>query len=192
MVRIIIRKFIGQSDEDQYFKYGIAHATTANASDIYKTLAKSLAINFSREVTQLFNFYLSTTASPTAKSQLTKVDASTSLSSLSGTYVALYIEEAEQTDWVRGVRSKTNVDFTVQTTQIEVNGGDVLWGTVTDVTTAALITFYNNGCDIADLEYFCMGERGDIYRNISWPNVIPTKYFVDETKAYNVLDIHYF
>jgi hypothetical protein len=38
-----------------------------------------------------------------------------------------------------------------------------------------------------------MGERGDIYRNVGWPNVIPTKYLVvDETKDYDVLDIHYY
>ena len=44
---------------------------------------------------------------------------------------------------------------------------------------------------IADLEYFCMGERGDQYRGIGWPNIIPTKYMVDPTKEYATLDIHY-
>jgi hypothetical protein len=44
---------------------------------------------------------------------------------------------------------------------------------------------------IADLEYFCMGERGDVYRNINWPNSIPTKYLVDASKEYYVLNIHY-
>ena len=37
-----------------------------------------------------------------------------------------------------------------------------------------------------------MGERGDQYRNIGWPNSIPTKYLVDPTASYNVLDIHYY
>jgi hypothetical protein len=54
--------------------------------------------------------------------------------------------------------------------------------------TAALI---GHGEILADLEYFCMGERGDIYRNVGWPNVIPTTYLVDPTKTYDVIDIHY-
>ena len=37
-----------------------------------------------------------------------------------------------------------------------------------------------------------MGERGDQYRNMGWPNVIPTKYLVDPSKEYDVLNIHYF
>ena len=48
-----------------------------------------------------------------------------------------------------------------------------------------------NGYKMADLEYFCMGERGDQYRNVLWPKSIPTKYFVDPTKEYYCLDIHY-
>ena len=47
------------------------------------------------------------------------------------------------------------------------------------------------GQKIADLEYFCMGERGDQYRNAGWPNVIPTKYLVDPTAEYDLYTIHY-
>jgi hypothetical protein len=36
-----------------------------------------------------------------------------------------------------------------------------------------------------------MGERGDQYRNINWPNSIQTKYFVNPTSTYYCLDIHY-
>jgi len=48
-----------------------------------------------------------------------------------------------------------------------------------------------NGKQIADLEYFLMGERGDMYRHLGWPNYVPTKYLVDPTAAYDVIDIHY-
>ncbi len=41
------------------------------------------------------------------------------------------------------------------------------------------------------MEYFYMGERGDQYRNIGWPNVISTKYLVDPTAEYNTIDLHY-
>lgn len=36
-----------------------------------------------------------------------------------------------------------------------------------------------------------MGERGDQYRGKGWPNVIPTKYLVDPTQQYHVLELHY-
>ncbi len=36
-----------------------------------------------------------------------------------------------------------------------------------------------------------VGERGDQYRKIGWPNNIDTTYLVDPTVKYNVIDIHY-
>ena len=36
-----------------------------------------------------------------------------------------------------------------------------------------------------------MGERGDQYRNIGWPNSIHTEYLVDVSQNYNAIDIHY-
>ena len=63
-----------------------------------------------------------------------------------------------------------------------------VWGTAEEVASKGSI---DNGHNIADLEYFCMGERGDQYRNIGWPNVIKTKYLVDPEKKYNTIDIHY-
>ena len=36
-----------------------------------------------------------------------------------------------------------------------------------------------------------MGERGDQYREIGFPNYIPTTYLVDPSKEYNVLDLHF-
>jgi hypothetical protein len=36
-----------------------------------------------------------------------------------------------------------------------------------------------------------MGERGDQYRMVGWPHYIPTKYLLDPSKEYNVLEIHY-
>ena len=36
-----------------------------------------------------------------------------------------------------------------------------------------------------------MGERGDQYRKIGWPNTIPTTYLVDPSKEYNTIDIEF-
>ena len=83
--------------------------------------------------------------------------------------------------------AQTPVYFTVQPVAVMVNGDERIWATVTESTNSTIA----NGKKIADLEYFCMGERGDMYRNIGWPNSIHTEYLVDVSKNYNAIDIHY-
>ena len=183
ILRIVFRQYVGMSDEDQYFKYGMVHAYAGmTASDFYKKLALSLAKNFSREVVPLVKFTLTN-----SEDEAVPVDATTKESSLTETYTALVIDEVEQ-PWRLGIMEQTPVYFTVQPTTITVNGGERIWGTVEDTDPAGTI---DNGKKIADLEYFCMGERGDIYRGVGFPNNIPTTYLVDPTVKYNVIDIHY-
>lgn len=183
ILRIVFRQYVGMSDEDQYFKYGMVHAYAGMAaSDFYKKLALSLAKNFSREVVPLVKFTLTN-----SEDEAVPVDATTKESSLTETYTALVIDEVEQ-PWRLGIMEQTPVYFTVQPTTITVNGDERIWGTVEDTDPAGTI---DNGKKIADLEYFCMGERGDIYRGVGFPNNIPTTYLVDPTVKYNVIDIHY-
>ena len=183
ILRIVFRQYVGMSDEDQYFKYGMVHAYAGmTASDFYKKLALSLAKNFSREVVPLVKFTLTNSADVAVP-----VDATTKESSLTETYTALVIDEVEQ-PWRLGIMEQTPVYFTVQPTTITVNGDERIWGTVEDTDSTSTIA---NGKKIADLEYFCMGERGDIYRGVGFPNNIPTTYLVDPTVKYNVIDIHY-
>lgn len=183
ILRIVFRQYVGMSDEDQYFKYGMVHAYTGmTASDFYKKLALSLAKNFSREVVPLVKFTLTNSANAAVP-----VDATTKESSLTETYTALVIDEVEQ-PWRLGIMEQTPVYFTVQPTTITVNGDERIWGIVEDTDSTSTIA---NGKKIADLEYFCMGERGDIYRGVGFPNNIPTTYLVDPTIKYNVIDIHY-
>lgn len=63
-----------------------------------------------------------------------------------------------------------------------------------DTTVLATVPDYyiKDGKMIADLEYFCMGERGDIYRMKGWPNFIETRYLVKPDKEYDVVDIHHY
>ena len=99
----------------------------------------------------------------------------------------MVIEEVEQ-PWVLGMMPQAFIPFTIQPTTIVYNGDEVIWGTVTKVTSTKKV---ENGHNIADLEYFCMGARGDQYRGMGYPNIIPTTYLVDSTKKYDTLDIHY-
>ena len=183
ILKIAFRQFAGMSDEDIYTKFGMVHATAnMSASDFYKELALSLVKNFSREATQLVKFTL-TDGEDTA----VPVTAATKASDLAGTYKALVIDEVEQ-DWVLGVKPQEAVYFDVLPGTITVDGDETIWGKVEDTESEGTV---KNGKLIADLEYFCMGERADIYRGVGFPNNIPTKYMVDASKEYHVLDIHY-
>lgn len=183
ILRISFRQFFGMSDGDQYFKSGAVHAyKDMTAAQFYAKMVDSLNANFFREVGSYkdsegwHNKYLKFEASDTG----------------------ITITELPQ-DWVLGTQAQEPVYFTVDPTTIFFDGEDVIWGTVTDatpkkseiVTTGDNANAIGNGKKIADLEWFCMGERGDRYRGINWPNNIPTTYLVDPTKEYNTLEIHY-
>lgn len=182
VLRVAFRQYIGLSEEDQYFKYGFVKVTEGmTASDFYKNLAISLAKNVFNETTPLINVYVNNGSADT------QVTGTTKLTDLTGTYTKMVIEEVEQ-PWVLGMMPQAFIPFTIQPTTIVYNGDEVIWGTVTKVTSTKKV---ENGHNIADLEYFCMGARGDQYRGMGYPNIIPTTYLVDPTKKYDTLDIHY-
>lgn len=188
ILRLAFRQYIGLSEEDQYFKYGEVIARSGmTASDFYKKMAISLAKNLENktESTPLVNIYLNTATGGAD----VPVTATTKESDLSKSdYNKIIIEEAEQ-PWVLGMMPQAFIPFTPQFLTITVDGEDRLWGVATVVTPEKTVP---DGHLIADLEYFCMGARGDIYRGMGYPNIIKTTYLVDPSAAYDVLDIHYF
>ena len=181
ILHINFRQYASLGDQDIYVKHGAVRIFKGmTASDFYREMAISLAKNFSRELTPLVKIHL------TADLGLTEVKPSDTKETLVDTYTSLVIVEAEQ-EWVLGIKPQESVYFDVVPTTIIEDGEEVTWG----VTEEDVADTVGNGKLIADLEYFCMGERGDVYRNIGWPNTVPTKYLVDATKEYDVLDIHY-
>lgn len=182
ILNINIRQYIGMSDRNQTVKYGAVRAYKGmNASEFYLKMAKSLALNFSREVAPLLKFYVTTSTAAT------EVTASTDISKLTGTYTGIKITEAEQ-EWILGVKPQEPVYYEVSSATVKVDGDELMWATVTQ----SVVDGSHNGKEIADLEYFCMGDRGDVYRNIGWPQVMNTKYLVDPSVPYDTIDIHYF
>lgn len=196
ILRVNFFEWIGVDPRYQYVKDGCVHATAEMVTaplKFYQAMVDSLNLCFSRELgsNKTSNPYL-------------KFEASAN---------GITITEKEQ-GWSLGTVKQERVHFEVQPTTVYVNGEDKIWGTVTDVTPAKYVKDTNsesstygqmipnggivigtnaigNGKKIADLEWFCMGERGDQYRNVGWPNVIPTKYMVDASKQYNVLELHF-
>ena len=184
LLRLAFRQYVGLSPEDQYWKFGMVHAVSGmKASDFYKAMALSLARNIAREATPLVTIYL-----VTDKLAYTTVTIDTNPATLTDTYIGIQIEQVAQ-DWILGVMPQGYIPFAVQPTNITFEGDERIWGTVTTVTP---INFVQNGHDIADLEYFTMGARGDFYRNMGWPNGIHTTYLVDPTQKYDTLDISYY
>lgn len=182
LLNINIRQYIGMSDRNQTVKFGAVRAFRGmTASKFYVQMAKSLALNFSREVAPLLKFYVITASAET------EVTASTDVTKLTGTYTGIRIKEAEQ-EWIRGIKAQEPVYYEVSSTFINVDGEELMWASVTK----EVVEGSHNGKEIADLEYFCMGDRGDVYRNIGWPQVINTKYLVDPSVPYSTIDIHYF
>lgn len=183
ILKIAFRQFAGMSDEDIYTKFGMVHGKSGmTAAEFYRDLAISLAKNFSKEATELVKFFVATAEGKTEVTSASKAE------DLDGAYTHLLIEEVEQ-EWTLGVKPQVPVYFDVLVGTItDINSDEVAWGTVTKVASPGSV---NNGKKIADLEYFCMGERADYYRNANWPNNIPTEYLVDAAQPYDVLDIHY-
>lgn len=184
VLSINFKNFFSSGDASQYFKDAGVHATASmSASDFYKAMVNSLNASFSREpgATKTSNPYLKFSWKPNATTATTAD--------------AIVIEELPQ-EWALGTKKARRIMFDVFPSTVYTGGDDLVWGIVTDATPAkaAAVVGTNavgNGQQIADLEWFCMGERGDQYRMKGWPNVIPTKYLVDPTKQYNVLEIHY-
>lgn len=168
IVRIYIHNYLAPGDAHTAIKYGAVHATAGmKPAEFYTKLAESLTQNFSREVTPLLTF--------------TPGDS------------GVTVKEVEQ-PWVLGTKSQEAVNFEVVPTTVLVDGDEVIWAAVNDEGKVAITdstTVIGNGKKIADLEYFCMGERGDQYRKVAGINALPVEYMVDPTKDYDVLDIHY-
>ena len=163
-VKIVISQFQDMAEDSLYYKYGIAHCGKNDTPEtIVARLVESLKKNFAREAEPVFEF--------------------------THTSSSLVITEVEP-KWVLGTYPQRPVDFEVSVDTIVADGAEGPWG---EVTIANSDNSYPNSKKIADFEWFCMGERGDQYRNYGWPNVIPTKYMVDPTNTdgYSVMNIHY-
>ena len=196
---IELKGFVSGFPEDTYNKQGMVHATSGmDATKFYNVLALSLYMNFSREIEPCFTFWLG--------SQLIDADAAKVIKQAlkSGDDSSLYsadgvtIQEAPLT-WSLGRMQEEHVYFSIDTDTIVFNGDELLWATVEDAEPNNDPTLGGtdivNSHRIADLEYFCVGERGDIYRNVGWPNNIfdPSTLLINpnNTTGYYVLNLHY-
>lgn len=208
ILRLKFQNPVGMSPENQYWKYGVVHATaTMTASEFYLKLASSIAKNMAREAVQLVKVYV--TYSTSSKTEITKDSNVSDTTTFNQTYTGVQIEEVEQ-DWILGIKQDKPLVFTVEPTWVKNGNTEVVWGDVvynnskkTVGGAVPSVTTVNSGAPsagsvvnsklMADYEYFYHGERGDQYRMVNWPDYIPTKYLVDPTLeyGYDTVAIHY-
>lgn len=214
VLRIQFQNPVGMSPDNQYWKFGVVHSTASmTASNFYLKLASSIAKNMSREAVQLVKVYV--TYSTSSKTEITaNSDVSDTTNTFTNTYTGVLIEEVEQ-DWILGVKQQKPTIFTVNPTWVNAGTAsapnEVVWGDVfysngkstvggsdpkntinTDDAPASAGEITNSKL-MADYEYFYMGERGDQYRMVGFPNYIPTTYLVDPTAkyGYDTIAIHF-
>ena len=186
VLNVEVRNFVALGDDSTHIKFGAVHAVKdMTKSDFYKAMAVNLAKNLSREPSPILNVSLSTTNTKVAVLVNGKMQNLAALTSTE-TYTSIIIDEVEQ-PWRRGVAQVEPVNFNTTCGTVLVDGNDVIWGTVEKEEGDPI----NNGKQIADMEWFYHGTRGDIYREATYPDNFDFKPLVDETKAYHTLDIHF-
>lgn len=192
VLNVEVRNFVALGDDSTHIKFGAVHAVKdMTKSDFYKAMAVNLAKNLSREPSPILNVslnkYNSTDTTNTKVAVLVngKMQNLAALTSTE-TYTSIIIDEVEQ-PWRRGVAQVEPVNFNTTCGTVLVDGNDVIWGTVEKEEGDPI----NNGKQIADMEWFYHGTRGDIYREATYPDNFDFKPLVDETKAYSTLDIHF-
>lgn len=172
ILRIQVNNYLAPGDACVLIRSGAVHATKdMTAAQFYEKMVKSLEMNFSRDPQPLLKFEVSKTTDE------------------SHTANGIVITEVGDQPWRLGVLSQEAVDFEAIPTTVRYDGEDVTWGATEYGETTTVV---GNGKQVADLEYFCMAERGDMFRNMGWPNNIDVKYMVDPSKEYDMLDIHYY
>ena len=189
ILRVLFSEYIGISPVDKTLKYGTVHITPGmTASDFYAEMAYSLMQSQKKEPNPIMN--VAVIVSGTFEgNEISDTDTLQNIKGM-GTIEGIVIYEAGQ-PWHLGVMPQGVIKIDAQVTRITYNGDDsIFWGVVVDAQMPPSYVL-PEGQKIADLEYFCMGERGDQYRNAGWPNVIPTKYLVDPTAEYDLYTIHY-
>lgn len=194
VLNVEVRNFVALGDDSTHIKFGAVHAVKGmTKSDFYKAMAVNLAKNLSREPSPILNVLLTkndSTASGKKDSEVAvllngKIQNLANLTATE-TYTNIIIDEVEQ-PWRRGVAQVEPVNFNTTCGTILMDGDDVIWGTVEKKTGKEI----QNGKQIADMEWFYHGTRGDIYREATYPDNFDFKPLVDETNAYSTLDIHF-
>ena len=211
LLRLEFQNPIGMSPDHKYWKFGIVHATTSmSASAFYLAMAKSLAVNMSRDAVKLVKISVTYGSHHASTTEITAASDITDSSTFNQTYTGIKIEEVAQ-EWQLGIKQNKPITFVIMESSVtNASHNEVYWADVVysngkkitgglEVSESTESTYLPSGDAVvnsklaAELEYFAMGERADLYRGMGWPDYRPTEYIVDPTNAYgyDMINIHY-
>ena len=210
ILRLEFQNPIGMSPDHKYWKFGIVHATSnMTASAFYLAMAKSLAVNMSRDAVKLVKISVTYGSNHASATEITAASNIADSSTFNQTYTGIKIEEVAQ-EWQLGIKQNKPITFVIMESTISNGTNEVYWADVVysngkkitgglEVSESIQSTYLPSGDTVvnsklaAELEYFAMGERADLYRGMGWPDYIPTEYIVDPTNAYgyDMINIHY-
>lgn len=154
---------------------------TASAAAFYK----ALAIEIAKVVPEL---YVKVYAGSTV------VTKKTAVADITGSPTSVILIPQIQ----KFVRGKLSAETATLSVAFRAHDGeDTVWGKDTADKVSALgnsltPTVIPSGYILADLEYFALGERGDMYRGFRYPNDWATTYSIVPTNRYNVLSIEFY
>lgn len=175
-IKLRFLNYIGQGAQDFTYRIGTYRAKTNDAvADIAAGLAASLQATLGLE-------------KGATASDITKYKEPIATVEVSG--AAITIKEVEQY-WELGKFGVAQMPIEVGLNGIvtDDNYFDYEWATIALGTPT---TVDNAGKKVADLEYFCMGNRADQYRGMGWPRTAESKLMVNPATTYDLVDIHYF
>lgn len=175
-IKVLVRNYIGQGANDTTTRFGLYKAkktddAAAIAAGLAADLQTSLGLESGADATNIANY----------KEPLMTV-------TVSGDTIT--ISEVEQ-PWELGRFPVSQCPLDIQLNGI-VTDDEYMTYEWAEIDEAEPTVIGNAGKKMADLEYFAHGWRGDMFRNVGWPRSINTKYMVDPTADYDVIDIHYF
>jgi len=168
-IKIIFRQWGSGSAENQYTRVvgGYTVKTGDDAFDIFTGIAASATLAFKHEPVPSLVFTVAG----------------------SGTTASLVITEQAQ-PWQLGKMQGRQLDYTILFVPIVKSSAQLVeWGTIVKVGSNPGV---GGGHEMADMEYFFLGERGDIYRNVGFPYTFNTQYLIDDTSYYDIITLSYF
>ena len=164
--------FIGSwmgSQHQRYTKHiGAYRAKTGDTAETVFTAIRDLAVkNFARDSSGKLTFAVQGT----------------------GANAKLVVTETQQ-GWTLGKKQGRPLEYSLEIVPITKDNQDYIgWATITKET--ASHPGLGTPRLAADMEWFYMGERGDQYRGMGYPDNFDTKYLA-ENAEYDILDIKYF
>lgn len=172
IMRVIIDNYFSESPSGSYIKHASAYVGAgATAEKIAEALEASLKNGLKRDIEPAF--------------EVTRDGAVITITPLA-------------TEWVLGRKASVIPAITVELVPVDPMEAEASWGSVDEAEVKDLSAIVAPSRNLAieklrDYEYFCLGERGDQYRGIGWPNNVETKGEGEKITADDyVVTVHYY